>query len=237
MIYPALGDGIFYEGDENSMTIRWKTSKFDEPSFVVDVAIKLFPDGKIEFFYGNNITASTDWGSGVSVGDGNNYLITSISGVNNLPANFVAQINSTPFPIGMEITEDGLFQGTPLSDYSCTWNIPFKVTDYNRISSIKNLEFETLNVGINERTDETVTVVASPNPFAGQLSVNVTKNGIYHFELINITGNKVANVFSGHLNAGKSFTWDARNRFQPGVYFLTWTSMYGTGSEKLILLK
>jgi len=237
MIYPAVGDGIFYEGDENSMTIRWKTSKFDEPSFNLDVAIKLFPDGTIQFFYGDNISASTDWGSGVSVGDGNNYLITSVSGLVNPPGGFVAEIGSTPFPIGMEITTEGLFHGTP-TEIGWSWDIPFKVTDYNRISNLKTLTFYTLPTGLPNNIDLESNVKASPNPFSEEFKVTVNKNGFYHFQLMDVSGKKVADVYSGHLYAGGRFNWNVpANRLQPGVYFLTWTSTHGSATIKVIYTK
>lgn len=238
MLYPATGDGIFYEGDENSMTIRWKTSKFDEPSFNVDVAVKLYSDGTIQFFYGDNISASTDWGSGVSLGDGNNYLITSVSASVNPPSGFVAEIGSTPFPVGMEITTDGLFHGTPALDYSWSWDIPFKVSDYNRISSIKNLVFETLNVGIADAETIVSLVSSSPNPFSESFTVRVEKNGFYAFQLMDFSGKKVADVFSGHLYAGGQFNWNVSiSDIQPGMYFLKWTSTHGSDAMKVIYTK
>ena len=49
MIYPNDGDGIFYQGDTNSATFRWKTPIYDHQEQNVDVAVKLYPSGKIEF--------------------------------------------------------------------------------------------------------------------------------------------------------------------------------------------
>lgn len=237
MLYPSQGDGIYYEGDENSMTIRWKTSKFDEPNFDVDVAVKLFPDGTIQFFYADGISASTAWGSGVSVGDGNNFLITSVSGLVNPPGGYTAEISSTPFPVGMEITSDGMFQGTPELEYGYSWDIPFKVTDYNRISAIKTLQFQTLNVGVGDQnTEQDNGVNASPNPFKSDFTLTVKQNGFYHFRLIDMTGRNVAEVFSGHLYAGGKVNWNTTSGdLQPGIYFLRWDSTHGSGSQKMIL--
>ncbi len=50
MIYPDLDDGIFYEGDESFATFRGWTSKYDDPSFFVDITTTLYPDGRIQFF-------------------------------------------------------------------------------------------------------------------------------------------------------------------------------------------
>lgn len=237
MIYPSQGDGIFYDGDETQMTIRWKASKYGEPSFDLEAAVQLFPDGTIRFFYGEDISASPEWGSGISLGDGNNFLITSISGIMNPPDGFVAEISSTPFPVGMEITTNGIFQGTPELEYGYSWDIPFKVTDYNRISAIKYLVFETLEVGLgSETTEEASFVQASPNPFTEQFSITTEKNGFYHFQLVDMTGKKVAEVFSGHLYAGGQVSWNTgRTGLKAGIYFLRWTSTHGSGTQKMIL--
>ncbi len=235
MIYPALGDGIYYEGDENAMTIRWKTSKFDEPNFNVDVAMTLYPDGTIKFYYANDITASSGWGSGISAGDANSYLITSVSGLVNLPDDFTAEIVSTPFPAGMEITSNGLFQGTPALNYGYVWEIPFKVTDYMRISSIKNLTFETLEVGVDEMQAKAVSVSVNPNPFVDNFELRVENNGFYNFELLDMSGKKISAVFSGHMADGQSFVWNSQQNLKPGIYILNWTSSHGAGSQKLIV--
>ena len=235
MIYPSQGDGIYYEGDENSMTIRWVTSKYDQPSFTVDAAVRIFPEGTIQFFYGDDISSSTEWGSGISVGDGDSYLITSISGVVNPPADFVANMESTPFPIGMNISADGIFQGTP-QEMGFMWDIPFKVTDDNRISNLKTLSFYTLPTGLPEQADREDYIAVSPNPFKSYFELKTTRNGIYHFQLLDITGKLVCEVFSGHIYAGEGLEWDAsQHNLNPGVYFLHWTSTQGSGTQKMIL--
>jgi hypothetical protein len=237
MIYPAQGDGIYYEGDENSMTIRWITSKFDEPSFDLDAAVRLFPDGTIQFFLGDDISTSPEWGSGISVGDGENFLITSISGLMNPPGGFAAKIESTPFPMGMEITSNGMFQGTP-QDFGWSWDIPFKVTDDNSISNLKTLTFHTLPTGLPKDDISNESVTVSPNPFKGFLNIQVENAGYYHFQLMDFSGKRAAGVFNGHLSAGEHLTWEIQDvTLSAGIYLLTWTSTHGSGTRKLILME
>jgi len=157
-----------------------------------------------------------------------------VSGLVNPPGGFVAEIGSTPFPIGMEITADGLFHGTPM-EIGWAWDIPFKVTDYNRISNLKTLGFYTLPTGLPSDLAKEDFVYASPNPFKETFSVKVEKNGFYAFQLFDVSGKKVAEVYSGHLYAGGSFDWNvSASHLQPGMYFLKWTSTHGSGSQKMI---
>jgi len=240
MIYPGQGDGIFYEGDETHATFRWKVSKFDLPNFNVDFAVTLYSDGKIEFFYGAPITPATGWSSGISQGDGNNYLITSISGNVNIPADFAAQIASEPFPLGMSVSADGIFNGIPTGP-DMTWNIAFKVTDYQRISNVKVLPFSTVISKINDFENKIESLVSvSPNPFSDQIEITFTgkESSIATFVLTDIYGREVYTVFDGRLKDGKNaLTWQvgaSSVKLTPGIYFLNWKVDEKSGTEKLI---
>jgi len=240
MIYPFLDDGMFYEGDETHATFRWITSKYDDPSFYLDAAITLYPDGRIQFFYGNYITSATDWGSGISSGDGVNYHITSISGMINIPDDFATQIASEPFPMGMEISNGGIFHGTPVEE-EMTWNIAFKVTDYNRISSMKTLPFSTETVAVHDLSVNThAHLQVSPNPFNGHFDIIISgSDGQYLIQLVDATGRFVSTVFDGFAKNGSTigFTNTGSAGLTPGIYFLNWNSEKQTGVEKLVLTK
>ncbi|HFX17832.1 MAG TPA: hypothetical protein ENK64_01655, partial [Flavobacteriales bacterium] len=66
MIYPADGDAIYYQGDAQHATFRWKTSLYGNQSANIDAAVTLYPDGRIQFFYGPNITTGLNWAAGIS---------------------------------------------------------------------------------------------------------------------------------------------------------------------------
>lgn len=240
MIYPSEDDGIFYEGDETHATFRWRTSKYDDPGFDVDVVITLFPDGSIQFFYGDDITASTDWSSGVSNGDGSSFLISSIAGSVNIPSDYATQVSSEPFPMGMAISQDGTFYGTP-TELDKSWDITFKVTDYTRISNQKTLVFSTELVSVNDfviTDDQYVNI--SPNPFNTYLDFSVLgKSGYYQIQLSDASGRFVQTVFNGYIESGKTIRFHANGslKLKPGVYFLSWTNNFQTGSEKIVFIK
>ncbi len=233
MIYPSQGDGIFYDGNSEQMTIRWKTSKFDEPGFDVDVAVTLHADGSIEFFYNDGITPSTEWSAGISLGDGNSYLIGTIAGQVNIPDEYTATFESTPFPAGMEITADGTFHGSPTQ--ATTWEIPFMVTDYNRISGIKTLLFQTIGIGYDELpATEDHAVEVFPNPAKDKLTFSFAQSGEYTVELFDFSGKKIAQVFEGRAGSGQQISWNAKE-LPAGTYLLRWKNKSQSGSRKILL--
>ena len=66
-IVPENGDGIWYEGDENSATFRWKSTLSIFPyTENVNFAVKLYPSGDIEFFYDDaGVLEPHLWSSGI----------------------------------------------------------------------------------------------------------------------------------------------------------------------------
>ena len=238
MIYPFLGDGIYYEGDETHATFRWLTSKYDDPSFYLDAAITLYPDGSIQFYYDDNITPASGWSSGISSGDGVNFIITSIAGSMNIPNNFAVQMAADAFPMGMEITNDGLFHGTPVQE-DMTWNITFKVTDDNRVSNLKTLEFSTEIVDIqkwNLPSENTISI--SPNPVKEYFEIEIGgEPGYYTINLSDASGRIVQRCFEGFSEKGSriSCKMNGSNDLAPGIYFVNWKNESTSGTEKLIV--
>ncbi len=236
MIYPSLGDGIFYEGDETHATFRWKISKFDEPDFDCDVAITLYPDGNIQFFYGNDITPATDWSAGVSDGDGASYLIANIAGSISIPDNYALQVQGDPFPMGMSITENGLFYGIPVE--IMTWEIPFKVTDYNRISSVKYLEFISYYLSVSENYPQNDLLNVSPNPVKDEMTItfNLSVPETMEIGLLDISGKEVYKIFKGAVSGNTSLNENLKN-ILPGAYFLYYQAGMKKGIEKIIIVE
>jgi len=141
-IYPSQGQGIWYQGDANSATIRWKVSIYGmSGSTNLNFAVKLYANGTIEYYYGDmNYPLSTVWTGGISSGDNKNYQYSGLNGSSTLTANTLDQFSTTGYPVEMQVSEEGLFSGTPTKPYM---NLPirFRVTDNNNISSIKELLF------------------------------------------------------------------------------------------------
>jgi len=237
MIYPEYSDGLFYEGNENYATFRWKTSLYAQPNIVVDVAVTLYPSGDIEFFYGDGISAGLDWASGISDGSGNNYKIASNSNANN-PSNFELKFASEPFPLGMKISEEGNFNGIPTQ--VGTWNINFIVTDFDNISKIKNLEFivEEGQVNISD-TDNKIDINCYPNPFTQNtlINFNLTQSQKVKLEIYNINGKKINTLIDQQLKTGNHQVEFENNNLQEGIYFVKLITNNNVITKKLIFVK
>ena len=220
MMYPASGDGIFYSGDATQATFRWKTSLFDQPDVNIDVAVKLYPSGKIEFYYGNGITPGANWAAGISDGNSNSYTLAAISGTYDIPDNYSTSFISPSMPAGMSISTGGIFSGTP-TEANQTWDVVFKLTDYNNISSLKTLQLSTapftqwsndpaLNNQISAMTGEQVLPKVATHPSGiTYISWFSNDNGNYNVRLqkLDVTGNELwphnGILISGHT----SDTW------------------------------
>ena len=151
------GGGIFYEGDATKATFRWKALEYSTNK-VVNFAVILYPDGKIEFSYGDvDFSAWNDWYAGVSQGDGFNYNLLDISNTYTIQPNTVVEMNAESNQTEMAITESGLFYGTPTVPYEAV-DIDFFIEDVNGLWSIKTMPFFT--DGVNNLVIRDVTVAA-----------------------------------------------------------------------------
>lgn len=177
MIYPEDNDGIYYEGDATHATFRWKVSKFDNISFNTDFAVTLYPDGKITFYYGDGITPSSDWASGISAGDNQNYIISDNSGSTEIIPGSSIQFECSPLPSGMVLSSDGIYNGIPTQPGK-EWNITFKAIASNNLFTTRTINFATAP----ELTIEPDTLLFE-NSFEG-------KEGKY-FTIINTTSSDV----------------------------------------------
>lgn len=215
MTYTASGDGMFYEGDENSATFRWKTSLFGNEDADIDVAVTLFPNGEMKFHYGT-ITEGIEWAAGISNGAGS-YTIASLSG-NYSPGNHAYKMSTSSFPFGMGISSDGLFSGTAPIEPG-VWNINFKVLDNNNLASFKQLSFETIVTGTEE--NEAGTFQISPVPCNGMatISYQLDSETPVLISVYDVTGKLVSIVKNTIEKAGAyQIRWDTKER--EGIYFI-----------------
>ncbi len=149
-IYPSQGQGIWYEGNGSYAIFRWKASLYGmQGSTNLNFAVKLFPNGTIEYYYGDmTYPIGTSWTGGLSSGDNKNFQFSAFHNGTATP-NTLDKFLSCGFPPEMEITEDGHFQGMPEHSYQ---NLPikFEVTDNNNLSSTKTLLFSSYGLLISQ---------------------------------------------------------------------------------------
>jgi hypothetical protein len=159
-------DGAWYEADEDQATFRWQLSYMEVSlSTNYDFSVTLYPSGEIEFSYGTATIYPFDWVSGISDGSKKNYSASPIHHLEDFNQHPKVYFRPLPFPAGMSITEEGVFQGTPTSGNK-VWNLTFRVTDNKNISAQKNLLFSNgpqinyhLHAGDNGSIDYGETVI------------------------------------------------------------------------------
>ena len=230
MLYPADGDGIFYEGDANSATFRWKTSLYGNQTANIDAAVTLYPNGEMKFYYGSGITTGLSWASGISDGGGS-YLIADISGANN-PSNLEHKMSAGSFPYGMKVSSNGLFNGIAPNEIN-TWDIEFKVTDNNNLSRFKTLSFSTDYASVSEIDNANVDIF--PNPFRESvlISYSIESKTPVHISIIDATGKMIYNLVNETKNAGDyQVKWTPNT--PPGLYLYRIETDTFTQSGKLI---
>ena len=144
----SSGDGMWYEGSPSEATIRWRASVSGSTgSTEINFALKLFPDGTFEMYYGDIQSVPwLYWLSGISDGTMEDFQLTALSNTHNITSGtkirFIPDYDLTEF----SLTDGGLFSGTPTYPYEAK-SVSFKVTDNNGISDIKEFFFST--VGVN----------------------------------------------------------------------------------------
>ncbi len=142
----SQGCGIWYEGDDQSATFRWKTALTEDPAMIMNYAVRLYPDGTIKFYYGSmNGCDEFLWMAGISDGDNFNNQVTKISNKPTITPNTSTTLSRYNYPPEMQLTGTGLFFGTPEQSYGSR-QINFKVTDNNFIHTTKSLIFSSTGI-------------------------------------------------------------------------------------------
>ena len=231
MIYPANGDGIFYEGDATHATFRWKTALYGNENADVDVAVTLYPSGEIKLFYGNNVTQGLSWASGISNGAGS-YEISSVSGISD-PSNYQINFSSEPYPVGLFVSSDGIFQGT-CPDEINSWDIDFLVTDNNNISKIKTLTFTTVPASVEDIHYFDLKCYPNPIHKAVTISFEIDKPANVNLSIYDISGRLIETLINGKQESGEyHIIWTPK--VSAGTYFYKLTSDLNVMSGKLII--
>ncbi|MCX6268917.1 MAG: hypothetical protein NTW16_16450 [Bacteroidetes bacterium] len=150
-IYPSAGQGIWYEGNAGYAIFRWKASVTSmQGTTNLNFAVKLYPNGTIEYYYGDmTYPVGTTWTGGISSGDNKNYQFSLFHNGSTITSNTKDKFATCSFPPEMQISEDGKFTGTPVTAYQ---NLPvkFQVTDINNVSSTKVLLFSSAGLLVNQ---------------------------------------------------------------------------------------
>ena len=238
-------DGIWYEGDETYAAFRWKTTLLNPVASDIEFAVILYPSGEIEFYYGNEqMFVDNLWAAGISAGDDTNYEFADLMTKNKLPVNEKTEFIPEEFPDEMNLSDDGLFYGTPNQNYNGL-NVEFLVSDYNNIRVRKTFIFNSWYEGIAERQNKLKTsLIIFPNPvnqFAN-IKFELFSDSHVSLNIYNIHGQNISTLTEKHMNKGRhTINWKVAdntvNKLPDGVYFCFLKTDDGITSTKMVIIK
>lgn len=157
----GTGGGFWFEGNSQWAVIRWKAIINGQSSTNVNVAVKLYANGVIEFYYENiSVPVNTAFVSAVSRGNNRDFCFTPYSG--KLFTNTAVKcFTFTPqqIPDGLTISPSGLLSGTIQQEFNAS-PLSFAVIDNNDIIAKKTLPFSssgiTVSYTVNAGTDSII---------------------------------------------------------------------------------
>jgi len=136
---PGPAYGVWYDSTAEWALIRWKIpSDWYPQSSMNHFAMKLFPNGEIEFSYETMDITSNGWRlfSGISAGDGVNGLLEEVKDAHSLESGSYLY-RTISGPPGISVSTGGLLTLGPVTG-SQSSQITLQATDRRRISARKN---------------------------------------------------------------------------------------------------
>ncbi|MCP4547214.1 MAG: T9SS type A sorting domain-containing protein [bacterium] len=241
---PPLDEGLWYEGDENSATFRWRAHRYPCTNETQDFAVKLFPDGVIEFHYSDLMPTATDWVAGISSGDGHNFNIADLSGASDAG---LRMLRFTPpyLPSGVALSTDGFLQGQP--SVGGPWELTFFLRDADNIGAAKTLPLicATTHVGEQPSTATADMLLRNfPNPFNPNTTITFANpiDGRVTLRVYTPGGALVRTLINEEMAKGeRAIVWDGRTDagapVAAGIYLYRLTTARGSVSRRMVLLK
>jgi hypothetical protein len=236
------GDGIWFEGDENHSSFRWRCTSISPVIQDINFAVTLYSTGEIKFYYDKASNYSNLYAScGISAGDEMNYVLSQII---NDSINFCTSIRYFPeeFPEELSLSESGLLYGTPQNYYNGV-NIGIAVTDYNNLIVRKVLPFYSWYAGINDVKNPSEELFkVFPNPVKGTVTteLELTKPSSVLLSLYDNNGKLISLKNAGMFAPGiHCLTWDLNergNNLPQGNYYLLVNTEHWQQVRKLILI-
>ncbi len=143
------GQGLWYEGDEHSATFRWKASINENTATELNFAVKLYPNGDIEYYYGNMVyPIGTAWIGGLSNGDYRAYQFLSFTGAPEIQPNKKVKFEAPHFVPELSLSTNGILHGIPTRIYENRM-LTFMAVDNNDVFATKSLMLNTVGLMID----------------------------------------------------------------------------------------
>ncbi|NOR45128.1 MAG: T9SS type A sorting domain-containing protein [Candidatus Delongbacteria bacterium] len=244
MADPTNHEGTYYYITSDHVSIYWKTALRMDQEAKYKFICKLYSDGKIEFYHMDNQSSGNEWVSGISNGRSENYLISSTSNAID-PSGLQTKFIHPDHPFGLTLDDYGLLSGTLLSENENSWDLKFKIQDWNGFSSTKILTLST-TTGINSNeqfiVDNLQLEQNYPNPFnpSTKISFSLKNDDKITLKIYNIKGEVIETLIKNKflVKGNHSIQWIPTITNSSSIYFYKIESSIGIYLiKKMTLLK
>lgn len=190
---PQMQDWIYFQADSSRATVRWNASILTGGNlYDVNFAVRLYPSGVIEFYYGNiEMRPFFDWFIAVAGGSADHFLYpeANSSGVSN---GLNIRLIPSDYPEGITLSEDGLLAGIS-PEPGKSWTFPIWVEDYNKLRGFREFTFTTGSQAISPVASGEPSVTIYPNPASDGISIHIpnTRAGTVTLEIMDLTGRQL----------------------------------------------
>ncbi len=185
------GGAIYYSADANKVIVRWKANKLwgerDSLDINVDFGCVIYPTGKVEYYYGDNLSGEVNlFAMGASDGLGNYFIFDKYNVLSDIPANHKAALMPETKINGLTCSNAGVLSGTPTNNGG-EYHLTFRVTDAIEVKKTKSYILKIIdgNPIINGKLSKITTPlkVVSNNSII-TFSFGIKVRGLYVYELI-----------------------------------------------------
>lgn len=237
--YVAPDDGIWYSLSDTCVTFVFNaTVKYLSENYNIEFACNLYPDGRIEFHYGDFDQppgSMYDWLTGISNGDAENYKYASINELGVLFPNYGVCFEPSDYPGEVSLSSSGLLTCRPDAPNQI-WNVYVQVRDRNNLKKTAAIPISTVVWDETEMLSS-----AYPNPFIGvtTISFKVASEQAVKLSIYDLAGRKVKTLVDENLLAGEyQYYWNGTNYANrdvvPGLYFYRLEVAEGFETQKIV---
>ena len=141
IVFDDLDNGIWYEGDENSASFRWRTTHLDYlASSEFNFALTLYPNGNIDFYYGDiDVNGEIRSVSGIADGDYVNHSVADMPLAHKIHPGTKIKFLAPQIPNEISISKDGMLEVLENSE-AVIKDISVIVTDNTLLSTAKTFK-------------------------------------------------------------------------------------------------
>ncbi|MCD6332866.1 MAG: T9SS type A sorting domain-containing protein [Bacteroidales bacterium] len=228
---------------DSVVTVSWNVSyhDHDQTNYDIRFAAGLYPDGVIEFKYGNQERPpqkEIKWTTGISNGDGKLYKYSMVNNRGMVVENYGVRFSPLEYPGDLSLSSDGLLQGfANRQDY--IWNILVQVRDAHFQTTTGAIPVSTVNWDTARILHQNY-----PNPFNRTTVIffRIPGQQRVRLEVFDTRGRCIRTLTDQTLLAGNyNFLWNARDQenreVQPGIYFYRLIAGDKRMTGKMVLIR